>query len=175
MEIPRLTPAHRSSLDLPEIYIEGSNPTDRYRASSRSSNFSSRLSPTLPSAPMSIPHAAPPPPPPPLPPPRFPDLDTGACGEPDIAWRWSNSREETSWGRPSPSVVSGSSLYGSFRSHEKGIHIDPLEHGRRGSSASTIKSIPGPVDEGYASLSSTSIGSNMLVKSFRLSFSSKSR
>jgi hypothetical protein len=165
MEIPRLTPAHRSSLDHPEIYIQGSNPTDRYRSSSRSSNFSSRFSPTTSSTPMAIPNTPDSPPPPPLPPPRLPNLSPGVCGGPDIAWRWSNSREAACWSRPSPSVNPGSSLHGSYRGHHgKGFYEETPEYTRPGNSSAFTR--PMAEDEGYASLSSASIGSNLSVWSF---------
>ncbi len=174
MEIPRYTPAQRPSLDLPEIYIQSSTPSDPYRQSSRSNSYSSRVSPPTSSRPMSIPKSREPPPPPPLPPPKFTHLEHAEdSGESDIAWQWENSRQERSWGKHSPSVPPGSSLYGSFGSSGKSIVEGRPDYNRRGSSASTITSISGVsiqrdaypqrIDEGYASLSGTSIGSNLLV------------
>jgi hypothetical protein len=64
-----------------------------------------------------------------------------------------------------PSVQPGSSLYGSFASR-KGTLDEKPDNSRRGSSTSTIKSMNGRentyprIDEGYASLSGTSIGSS---------------
>jgi hypothetical protein len=127
---------------------------------------------------MSIPNTREPSAPPPLPPPKFPDLDTALDGEPDIAWRWSNSREEAGWGRPSLSVNPGSSLYGSFRSYRKSIHEERPEYTRHGSLGSSTKStsaVDTRIDEGYQSLSGTSVGSNQLVTPFWWSFCSKSR
>ncbi|KAI9734727.1 MAG: hypothetical protein M1818_006714 [Claussenomyces sp. TS43310] len=122
---------------------------------------------------MSIPNAREPSPPPPLPPPKHLDLGYGEDNRmPDIAWRISNSREEnTVWGTPvSTSVAPGSSLYGSFQSRGRGITEERPEFGdRQGDTASSIKSISGVdarndsyprIDEGYASLSGTSVGSN---------------
>lgn len=170
MEIPRYTPAQQSSLDLPEIFVQGSSPSDPYRSSSRSINYSSRFAPATSAKPMSIPNLRDPPPPPPLPPPKYPHLNNDdGSGEPDLAWQWENSRQENSWKGPSPSINPGSSLYGSFASGGKSLIDERPDTKRRGSSASTIKSISGVdarrdayprIDEGYASLSGTSFGSN---------------
>jgi hypothetical protein len=75
------------------------------------------------------------------------------------------------WGRHVPSVAPGSSLYGSFASRNSMMDERP-DFARRPSSTSTIKPISGPdtrenayprIDEGYASLSGTSFGSNKSV------------
>ena len=170
MEIPRYTPAQQSSLELPEIFVQGSSPSDPYRSSSRSINYSSRFAPAASAKPMSIPGLRDPPPPPPLPPPRVLHLNNDdGSQEPDVAWLWENSRQEQSWKGPSPSINPGSSLYGSFASGGKSVIDERPDTKRRGSSASTIKSISGVdarrnayprIDEGYASLSGTSFGSN---------------
>lgn len=168
MEIPRYTPAQQSSLELPEIFVQGTSPSDPYRSSSRSINYSSRFATTSSAKPMSIPHLKDPPPPPPLPPPKDLNNDVGS-GEPDLAWQWANSRQENSWNGPSPSINPGSSLYGSFASGGRSVVDERPDMNRRRSSASTIKSISGidarrdaypRIDEGYASLSGTSYGSN---------------
>lgn len=170
MDIPRYAQVHRSSFALPEIYIQNPNPPERKNMSIRSSSGTSRSSPPSSSIPMSIPNARDDDsPPPPLPPPRYigHDRDGGGTRSVDPGWEWSNSRGEHGWGKPS-SVKSGSSLYGSFAGYGNGI-TEAVEY-RRGSSASTIKSISGidthhnsypRVDEGYASLSTgTSMSSN---------------
>jgi hypothetical protein len=112
---------------------------------------------------MSIPNARDPVPPP-LPPPRhLADIADG--NGPDIAWQWANS----DWGQSMASVAPGSSLYGGSFARTMNMRDERPEFLRRGSSTSTIKS-PGDadvqenayprIDEGYASLSGTSIGSN---------------
>jgi hypothetical protein len=156
---------------LPEIYVQDSNPSNRYRASSRSSSYNSASSPATSSIPMSIPNSREPVPPP-LPPPRhLHDIADGGNNGPDIAWQWGNSHEESrNWGSAS-SVAPGSSLYGSYASRKSVLDEHP-EFPRRQSSTSTIKSATGldsrdnsysRFDEGYTSLSGTSIGSNQLV------------
>lgn len=169
MDIPRYPQAHRSPFALPEIYIQNSSISDRKNMPIRSNSNASRSSPPTSSIPMSIPNARDDDsPPPPLPPPRYigHDRDGGGARSIDPGWEWSNSRGDHSWEKPS-SVKSGSSLYGSFAGYGNGI-TEAVEY-RRGSSASTIKSISGidghqnsypRVDEGYASLSSTSMSSN---------------
>jgi len=165
MEIPsRCPPAQRSSLDPPEILVYGSSPSDPYRSSSRSSSFNSRCTPPSSAQPMSIPKSRDPPPPPPLPPPKDLHLE-GNSGEPDIGWQWENSRQESSWGRPSVSVPRESSLYS--------VTEYRPDFSRRTSSTSTITSISRvdarqdtfpKFDEGYASASVTSVGSSLLVQ-----------
>lgn len=172
MEIPSRYPAaERSSLDPPEILVYGSSPSDKYRSSSRSSSFTSKCTPTSFAEPMSIPNTRDPAPPPPLPPPRFLHLETDG-GEADPGWEWENSRRESSWRRPSADVQTGSSLYGSFTNSGKSVTEYRPDLGRRINSASTITSISGidsrrdtfpRLDEGYASASVTSFGSNLLV------------
>lgn len=164
MEIPHR--GARPSSRLPEIYVHDSMPTDRFRMPSRSSSYNSIPSPTSALA-MPIPNAREPAPPP-LPPPRhLPDIADGGNNGPDLAWRWGNSisRENTSdWGDSIASVPPGSSLYGNAPSR-KGLKDERPEYTRRGSSVTTVKSpdIRNPsyhrIDEGYASLSGTSIGS----------------
>ncbi|KFY13377.1 hypothetical protein V492_03312 [Pseudogymnoascus sp. VKM F-4246] len=162
MDIPRYASAHRSAFALPEIYIQTSNPSERKAMTIRSSPNTLGSSPPSSASPMSIPNARDDDsPPPPLPPPRYVSHEREGSGARtvDPGWEWSNSREEHGWGKPS-SVKSGSSLYGSFAGYGNGI-MDSVEY-RRGSSASTIKSVSGidsynnscpKVDEGYASLS----------------------
>jgi hypothetical protein len=173
MEIPSRYPAaQRSSLDPPEILVYGSSPSDPYRSSSRSSSYTSRCTPTSSAEPMSIPNSRDPPPPPPLPPPRFLHLENDG-GERDPGWEWENSRRESSWRRPSVDVHPGSSLYGSFTNSVNGVTENRPDLSRRTSSTPTITSISGVdsrrdtfprFDEGYASASVTSVGSNLLVK-----------
>jgi hypothetical protein len=169
MEIPRRGP--RPSVALPEIYVHDSNPSDRFRTSRSSSSYNSTSSPSTSSIPMSIPHSRDPVPPP-LPPPRhLADIVDGRHDRPDIAWQWGNSHEDNSdWGRSIASVPPGSSLYGS--ASRKSFKDERSDDSRRGSSTSTIKSLNGAesresiyprIDEGYASLSGTSIGSNRSV------------
>jgi hypothetical protein len=165
MDIP-----HRGArpVALPEIYVHDPKPTDRFRTSSSSSSFNSTSSPLAASIPMSIPNSRDPVPPP-LPPPRhLKDLaDNGNNGQ-DIAWQWGNSPANSDWGRSIASVQPGSSLCGSFASRMD----ERPDISRRGSSTSTIKSMSGTesqehtyprIDEGYASLSGTSIGSTKSV------------
>jgi len=165
MEIP-----HRGArpVALPEIYVHDPNPSDRFRTSSSSSSYNSTSSPSTSSIPMSIPHSQDPVPPP-LPPPRYlADIGDDRNNGPDIAWQWGNSLSHGSdWGRSGASVQPGSSLYGSFASRKSATDERP-DNSRRGSSTSTIRSMGGSesreqtyprIDEGYASLSGTSIGS----------------
>jgi len=170
MEIPRR--GARPPVALPEIYVHNPNPSDRFRTSSSSSSHNSTSSPSTFSIPMSIPNSRDPVPPP-LPPPRhLADIADGGINGPDIAWQWGNSHGDSSdWGGPIASVQPGSSLYGSFASR-KNIMDDRPDNSRRGSATSTIKSMSGAesrentyprIDEGYSSLSGTSIGSNKLV------------
>lgn len=164
MEIPRRGP--RPPLALPEIYVHDSNPTDRFRNSSRSSSYSSLSSPATASGPMSIPNARDPVPPP-LPPPRhLADIASGGNNGPDIAWQWGNSHQLNGWGSIS-SVAPGSSLYGNSFAKKSLVNERP-DLACRTSSTSTVRSISGSdgrdnpyprVDEGYGSLSETSIGS----------------
>ena len=174
MEIPHHGP--RPALALPEIYVQhDSNPSNQFRNSSRSSSFNSASSPSTASGPMSIPNARDPVPPP-LPPPRhLVDIADGGNNGPDIAWQWGNSHSAGGWGESMSSISSvapGSSLYGRNFASKKGSMDDRPEYTRRTSSTSTVKSITGlerqenpypRIDEGYASLSGTSIGSNRSV------------
>lgn len=166
MEIPR-----RGSRGVPQIYVEESNPSSRYRTISRSSSYHSPSSPPTSSIPMSIPNSREPVPPP-LPPPKH--LADVANNGPDIAWKWANSHEENhGWGSSMSSVTPGSSLYSESFASRKSTFDDRPEFPRRQSSTSTIKSASGleshessystRFDEGYASLSGTSIGSNQSV------------
>ena len=173
MDIPRR--GSRPALAPPEIYVQhDSNPSDRFRNSSRSSSYNSASSPSTASGPMSIPNSRDPVPPP-LPPPRhLADIGDGGNGGPDIAWQWGNSHSGGGWGESitsMSSVAPGSSLYGSLTG-KKGMMDDRPEYTRRTSSISTVKSISGlerqenpypRIDEGYASLSGTSIGSDRSV------------
>jgi len=161
MEIP-IPHRTRAPPAVPEIYVQDSNPSDRFRTYGKPTAYNSTSSPANIPGPMSIPNAREPVPPP-LPPPRH-------IG-PDIAWQWANSHEVNSWGR---SVAPGSSLYGSYAS-EQGARDAHRESPRRTSSTSTIKAVLRPdsreshypkIDEGYASLSGTSVGSSRLVIPF---------
>lgn len=166
MEIPHR--GARPALAPPEIYVHDSNPSDRFRNSSISNSYNSTSSPANIPGPMSIPNARDPVPPP-LPPPRhLADIAEGGSNGPDIAWQWGNSHEDNDWRRHIPSVAPGSSLYGSFASRKSMMDERP-DFERRTSSTSTIKSLAGTdtrektyprIDEGYASLSGTSIGSD---------------
>ncbi|RDW91479.1 hypothetical protein BP5796_02644 [Coleophoma crateriformis] len=168
MDIPHR--GQRPSMSLPEIYVHESHPNERYhRASSRSGSHHSVTSPGLSSVPMSIPNAREPVPPPLPPPKHIADLADSRRNGPDIAWQWGNSAEGDDWGRAASSVPPGSSLYGSFTGRGNNL-ADEHPDARRGSSVSTVKSISGVVDtrdnypridEGYASLSGSSIGSKM--------------
>lgn len=167
MEIPR-----RGSrpVGLPEIYVQDSNPPNRYRTISRSSSYNSASSPISSSIPMSIPNASEPVPPP-LPPPRH-TVGSGRNNGADLGWKWGNSHEEAhGWGGSLSTVAPGSSLYGNGSFTSTRSHIEEqAESPRRQDLTSTNKS-PGGLDsrdssysrkfdEGYASLSGTSIGSN---------------
>jgi hypothetical protein len=165
MDIPQRGP--RSSVALPDIHVHDSLPTDRYRPS-KSSPYSSTSSPSNISGPMSIPKSRDLVPPP-LPPPRYmADIAEGGKNGSDIAWHWANShvREDSNWRGSISSVIPGSSLFGN--SVAKNMMDERPDFTRRSSSTSTIKSISGAanrenayprIDEGYASLSGTSIGS----------------
>ena len=153
---------------LPQIHVPESNQSDRYRAPSRSMLPSTLSSPRSPSVPVPIPHMRDPVPPPLPPPKHIADIGGGNNG-PDIAWQWGNSRHNE-W--DVSSVTPGSSLYGSLHS----LRSEPSENARRTSSMSTIKSLGGAesketafpkIDEGYSSLSSTSIDSYRSVTLFR--------
>ncbi|KAF8862298.1 hypothetical protein BDZ45DRAFT_585692 [Acephala macrosclerotiorum] len=166
MDIPHRGARPAMAPELPQIYVHDSNPSERYRTSSRSSSYNSIPSPAISSVPMSIPNSRDPGPPPPLPPPRhLQDIaDNGRSG-PDLAWKFGNSHEYNSdWGGSVSSVAPGSSLYGSFAGRRNVERPD-----RRGSSISTVKSTDFQensyprLDEGYASQSGTSMGSNMSV------------
>lgn len=156
----------RPSGGLPAIYVHDPNPSERFRMSSRSSSYNSIPSPISSSIAMPIPNAREPAPPP-LPPPRhLPDIADGGNNGPDLAWRWGNSHDDSrDWESSIASVQPGSSLYGNF-ANRRGMKDERPEYTRRGSSMSTVKSAdtrdhPYPrIDEGYASLSGTSIGSN---------------
>lgn len=174
MDIPHRG-ARPSMALLPAIRVHDSNSPDRFRPSSRFSSFSATSSPPSTSVPMPIPNARESVPPP-LPPPRYlPDLAAGGSNG-DIAWKWGNSHAGNGdWGQPTPSVTPGSSLHGSAR--KLNVMDERPELPRRGSSTSTIKSASGGnvrentyprIDEGYASLSGTSIGSNKSVMYFTL-------
>ncbi len=168
MDIPRYSQARAPLYALPEIYIQGSNISDRMMISNRSSLSTSRPSPPSSSIPMSIPHARDDgSPPPPLPPPRFADTGVRGGGSVDPGYEWASARDQHSWGHQA-SVKSGSSLYGSFSRNGSGV-MDESDL-RRGNTASTIKSISGidgrqnsypRNDEGYASISTgSSMSSN---------------
>ena len=170
MEIPHR--GSRPALALPEIYVHDANSSDRFRNSSRFNSYKSAFSPSTSPGPMSIPNARDPVPPP-LPPPRhIADIEDGGSSGPDIAWQWSNFQEGSGWGGSVLSVASGSSLYGGSFASRNSIMDNQPEAKRRTSSTSTVKSMNGlerrgnpypRVDEGYASLSGTSSGSNRLV------------
>jgi hypothetical protein len=165
MEIP-----HRGARPgLPEIYVHDSNPSSRYRMSSRSNSYNSPSSPVASSIPMSIPNARDPTPPPLPPPKHLPDIADGGKNGPDLAWKWGNSHEDDgNWARPMASIQPGSSLLGSFAKRPTVAEERP-DYGRRTSSNSTLRSAAAGehsfprIDEGYASLSGTSFGSNKLV------------
>jgi hypothetical protein len=161
MDIP-----HRGTrpMALPQIHVHDSITSDRYRGSHRPSFTSSLSSPSTVSVPMPIPNMRDPVPPPLPPPKHLADIAAGGNNGPDIAWQWGNSRHDSDWG--GSSVTPGSSLYGSYTSR-KSLH-DDRESARRSSSSSTIKSPSGHgsrensyprIDEGYSSLSGTSIDS----------------
>jgi hypothetical protein len=164
MEAPRFSSTQRASLQLPEIHVQDSNApaaaSDRQRLSGRSFSYSA----TSPSSAMSIPNAREPVPPPLPPPPRIPDFNGGSPAT-DIAWQWGNS-QEGGWGKASTPIDPKSSLYGSF-SARNSVADDRPGYDRRGSSASTIKSINGlevrretypRIDEGFVTLSSGAFG-----------------
>ena len=168
MDIPHR--GSRPTLAPPDIFVQrDSNPHDRFRTSSSSSSYNSNSSGATSSIPMSIPNAREAVPPPLPPPKHIPDIADGGSHGRDIAWQWGNPHEDQDCGRAP--VPSGSSLYGSFASRKSVMDSRP-DFDRRGSSTSTIKSISGDdgreamypkVDEGYASLSWTSLGSNQSV------------
>lgn len=181
MDIPRYASAdRRQSLALPEIHIHNPNANDRYgRFGGRSASFQSMPSPINAPGPMSIPNAQEPVPPP-LPPPRFiPSIQSSAREGPDIAWQWENARQEASWPKSNTAQINpGSSLCGGpFGGHRR-EPSDERPPERRSSSTSTVKSISDArydrrdnyprIDEGYHSLSGTSIGSSRSVKYIRI-------
>ncbi|KAH6701263.1 hypothetical protein BKA61DRAFT_704943 [Leptodontidium sp. MPI-SDFR-AT-0119] len=155
----------RPSLALPEIYVYVSNPSDRFRTWSRSNPQNSTF-PTTSSRPISTLNARDPVPPP-LPPPRhLTDTVDGGNNGPDITWQWGNSHGRDS-GRSISSVVLASSSYRSLTS-PKSMSNEQPNFARRGSSTLTSKSMSDGdareqvylgIDEGYASLCGTSIGS----------------
>lgn len=166
MEIP--TRGSRPA-GLPSIHIEDSHSQSRYRMASRTNSYNSSTSPA--SIPMSIPNSRDPVPPP-LPPPRhLADIASGGNNGPDIAWQWGNSHDGgRGWGGSSSTVAPGSSLHGGNLASRRGSAMDGrTEQSRRQSSNATIKPSTAPeskdvlhtrFDEGYHSLSGTSIGSN---------------
>ncbi|KAH8821216.1 hypothetical protein F5884DRAFT_745545 [Xylogone sp. PMI_703] len=160
MEIPQ-----RTSMGLPEIYVQDSHSADRFRSSSSSYHSSGAI-------PMSIPNARDPVPPP-LPPPRhIADIAEGGHNGEDLAWKWGNP--DSAWGSAAStaSIAPGSSLHGSFTSKRPGSRDNHQDDSRR-SSASTIRSLSSQdtrdysyprIDEGYSSLSGTSFGSNKVSR-----------
>lgn len=169
MDIPHR--GARPALAPPEILVQDSNPSDRFRNASRPRSYVPTSSNTSVPMPMSIPNARDPVPPP-LPPPRhLADIADGGSNGRDIAWQWGNCQEDGEWGRHTPSVAPGSSLYGSFASR-KSITSDRPDYDRRSSSTSTVTSMLEAdtrertyprLDEGYASLSGTSVASDKSV------------
>lgn len=159
----------RPSLALPEIYVHVSNPSDRFRTWSRSSPQNS-TSPTTSSRPISIPNARDPVPPP-LPPPRhLTDIADGGNNGLDTTWQWGNPHGHD-LGRSTSSIAPASRSYRSLAS-PKGILNKQPNFVRRGSSTSTSRSLSDEdareqvylgIDEGYASLSGTYIGSKKSV------------
>lgn len=110
--------------------------------------------------------------PPPLPPPRH--IEELAAGS-DPGWKWGNTPYHGGFGgNSSSSLSSSSSLRGSWDQRMGDEHIlGRPEHSRRGSSGTTIKSPPGVdrkydfsrnIDEGYHSLSGSSISNYRLVE-----------
>lgn len=151
-------------MSLPQLHVHDSSPPDRFRSSSRPS-FNSSLSRSLTSVQMPIPNMRDPVPPPLPPPKHLADIATGGDNGLDIASQWDNSRVDTE--RGDSSVTPGSSLHGSYTSR-KSIRDEQPESARRASSSSTVKSISGHrsrdtffprIDEGYSSLSGSSIDS----------------
>lgn len=142
----------------PAIYIQES--ADRYRMSTNRSNSYNSIPPSPPAvSPMSIPNAREYVPPPLPPPTHIPGL-AGPNGF-DSGWDLQNRDDDINlWGK---AVTPGSSLYGSSVRRER---IPERQELRRGSSSATVVLKPAAehqyarYDEGYASLSSTSIGSN---------------
>jgi hypothetical protein len=168
MDMPNLG-TRASAAPLPP-YPHDSNHPDRFRISSRSTSYNSMPSPISSSFAMTIPKSregvdAPPP----LPPPQYiPDLADGGCNGPDIAWRMQNQHGETNdWGRSISSVQPGSSLHGNFT--RRSIKDERPDYLRRGDSNLTMRSAGARdhsysrIDEGYNSMSGTSIGSNRSV------------
>lgn len=176
MEIPHRAARPALSSPPPEIYVhQDSTFSSRFRPASRSHPYNSVSSPATIPGPMSIPNARDPVPPP-LPPPRnVSDIAHNGSNGRDIAWEWANgSHGESRWNTSSSLVHPNSSLYGDS-AVGSGVMGDRFDHSRRSSSTSTVKSdsrtgtgtgethYPRIVDEGYASLSGTSIGSNKSV------------
>ena len=122
---------------------------------------------------MSIPNSREPVPPPLPPPKHLADIASGGNNGPDLAWKWGNSISgRNAWGGSFSPVTSGSSLYGEGSSyHRGGAAGEDSESSRRPSSTATIKPVNGldrdaprsRFDEGYHSLSGTSVGSNRSV------------
>ncbi|KAL8701147.1 MAG: hypothetical protein Q9201_005063 [Fulgogasparrea decipioides] len=106
----------------------------------------------------------------PLPPPRY--IEALAAGS-DPGWKWGNTPNQNGFGgNPGTSISSTSSLRGSWdqRMEDEGLP-DRYENSRRGSSGITTKPTPElerkydfsrNVDEGYHSLSGSSISSHRL-------------
>lgn len=151
MDIPsRVTSAQRTQ---PETVFD-SNPSDRFRNSSRSDMNNSRS----PSGPLSIPNARGSGPPPPLPPPRI----VAGVSSPatDVAWQWGN--REDLWGTSPTAVKPGSSLYGSFArgssslAARKGPTLKPV-------GVDTRQDTYYAIDERHANLKYNSFSSYKLV------------
>ncbi|KAH8602210.1 hypothetical protein B0O99DRAFT_648039 [Bisporella sp. PMI_857] len=150
MNIP-ISPRTRGPA-LPQIYVQDSNPSDRFRTSGGATSYNSTSSPANIPGPMAIRNRREPVPPP-LPPPRYvPDIPDNEKNEPDHAWHWRNPREDDNWERSAPDVASGSSLYGGFSND-----ASAKDDGRR--TGYSINN-PEPIDEGYQSLLAMSIGLN---------------
>jgi hypothetical protein len=159
----------RPSLALPESYVHLSNPSDRFRTWSRSSPQNS-TSPATSSQPILIPNSRDQVPPP-LPAPRhLTDIADSGNNRLDITWQWGNSHRHD-WGRPISSMAPPASSYRSLAS-PKSISNEQPNFTRRGSSTSTSKSMSDGdireqvylgIDEGYASLHETSMGSKKSV------------
>ena len=139
-----------------------SSRTSSYSSSNASHPFSTSA------APVCIPNSRGSPAPPPLPPPRY--IEDLALGS-DPGWHWGNSGGQGESGNKfGPTSPRSSISQGSWNMRkEMEAGSDDFGEGRRDSSTSTIRSPPrNDFDEGYHSLSGTSIAYQSVYSSLLL-------